>query len=67
MKSKEQPMTKYEDLTIDELLAAIESMTRNSKLALAANDFSLSRAFNDKVSGLKAEMTRRVASEWQNA
>ena len=60
-------MTKYEDLTIDELLAAIESMTRNSKLALAANDFSLSRAFNDKVSGLKAEMTRRVASEWQNA
>jgi hypothetical protein len=60
-------MTKYEDLTIDELLAAIESMTRNSKLALAANDFSLSRAFNDKVSGLKAEMTRRVALEWQNA
>ena len=60
-------MTKYEDLTIDQLLSAIESMTRNSKLALAANDFSLSRAFSDKVSGLKAEMTRRVALEWQNA
>jgi hypothetical protein len=60
-------MTKYEDLTNAQLLAAIESMTRNSKLALAANDFSLSRAFNDKVTGLKAEMTRRVALEWQNA
>ena len=60
-------MTKYEDLTVDQLLAAIESMTRNSKLALAANDFSLSRAFGDKVAGLKAEMTRRVALEWQNA
>lgn len=60
-------MTKYEDLTVDQLLAAIESMTRNAKLALAANDFSLSRAFGDKVTGLKAEMTRRVALEWQNA
>ena len=60
-------MTKYEDLTNAQLLAAIESMTRNSKLALAATDFSLSRAFSDKVSGLNAEMTRRVAPEWQNA
>lgn len=60
-------MTKYADLTNAQLLAAIESMTRNSKLALAANDFSLSRAFSDKVSGLNAEMTRRVALEWQNA
>ena len=52
-------MSKYEDLTVDQLLAAIESMTRNSKLALAANDFSLSRAFNDKVTGLKAELSCR--------
>lgn len=60
-------MSKYEDLNNAQLLAAIESMTRNAKLALAANDFGLSRAFRDKVTGLKAEMTRRVALEWQNA
>ena len=60
-------MTKYEDLTNAQLLAAIESMNRNAKLALAANDFSLSRAFGDKVAGLKAEITRRVSLEWQNA
>ena len=60
-------MSKYEDLTVDQLLAAIESMTRNAKLALAANDFSLSRAFGDKVAGLKAEMTSRAKLEWQNA
>jgi hypothetical protein len=60
-------MTKYEDLTNAQLLAAIERMTRNAKLALAANDFSLSRAFGDKVFGLKAEMTRRAKLEWQTA
>jgi|LauGreDrversion2_6_1035139.scaffolds.fasta_scaffold384623_1 hypothetical protein len=52
-------MSKYEDLTVDQLLAAIESMTRNAKLALAANDFSLSRTFGDKVTGLKAELSCR--------
>ena len=52
-------MSKYEDLTVDQLLAAIESMTRNAKLALAAGDFGLAAALDDKVTGLEAELAHK--------
>jgi hypothetical protein len=52
-------MSKYEDLTVDQLLAAIESMNRNAKLALAAGDFGLAAALDDKVTGLEAELAHK--------
>jgi hypothetical protein len=56
-------MTKYADLTIDQIRDAIKSMIRNSKLAFAANDFGLSRALDAKAKGLWAEFVMRIQNE----
>jgi hypothetical protein len=56
-------MTKYADLTIDQIRDAIKAMLHNSKLTFAANDFSLSRAFNDKAKSLWSELVMRLQNE----
>ena len=56
-------MTKYADLTIDQIRDAIKAMLHNSKLALAANDFGLSRAFRDKAKSLWTELVMRIQNE----
>lgn len=56
-------MTKYADLTLDQIRAGIKSLTHNATLALAANDFSLANAFNDKAKGLWCEFVMRIQNE----
>lgn len=60
-------MSEYKSLTVAQLTDAIKFVNRNAALALAAGDFGLAAALDDKVTGLKSEMTRRVTLEWQNA
>jgi hypothetical protein len=38
-------------------------MLHNSKLALAANDFSLSRGFDDKAKSLWSELVMRIQND----
>ena len=52
-------MSKYEDLTVTQLTDAIKFVNRNAALALAAGDFGLAAALNDKVTGLEAELACR--------
>lgn len=56
-------MTKYADLTIDQIRDAIKAMLHNAKLALAANDFGLSNVFDNKAKSLWAEFVMRIQNE----
>ena len=52
-------MSKYEDLTVAQLTDAIKFVNRNAALALAAGDFGLAAALDDKVTGLEAELAHK--------
>lgn len=52
-------MSEYKGLTVAQLTDAIKFVNRNAALALAAGDFGLASALDDKVSGLEAELARK--------
>jgi hypothetical protein len=56
-------MTKYADLSLDQIRDAYKTMIYNAKLAFAANNFGLSRALDAKAKGLWAEFVMRIQND----
>ncbi len=56
-------MTKYLDLSIDQIRDGIHFIRRNAKAAIDAGDPSLARCLNDKAEQLFSALVMRIQNE----
>ena len=57
-------MSKYSDLTINQIRSALDSMELNYNLAMDANDYGLAGAFKSKIDLLMAELVLRLVDPY---